>query len=450
MSPRLVIAGVASGTGKTMVVAALCAAWRRRGLTVQPFKAGPDYIDPGYHTQAAGRTCRNLDSFLLEAPMLRALFARAARRADVAMVEGVMGLYDGRDGMTETGSTAEVAKLIDAPVIVVLDVRAQSRTAAAVALGCVRFDPALRIAGFILNRVGSDAHARWVTEAVETATGLPVLGAIPRDPALTLPERHLGLVPTAEHALSGTYLERLADVAERCLALDRLRGIAEGTSPLADDDRSREQPRAPQARIAIARDAAFSFYYEDSLELLERAGAELVPFSPLADSGLPAGVSGIYIGGGFPELYARELSANAPMRSSISDAAARGTAIVAECGGLMYLARALTDLAGDRHEMVGVVPLETAMRAPRLTLGYRTVTARRSNPLLERGQTVRAHEFHYSEQTTPVPTDAVAFDVAERPGAGHGYATDRILASYLHLHLGSRPAMAERFVSLLS
>lgn len=449
MTGRLVIAGVASGTGKTTVVAALCAAWRRRGRIVQPFKAGPDYIDPGYHTQAAGRSCRNLDSFLLEPPMLRAVFARGARGADLALVEGVMGLYDGRDGTTETGSTAEVAKLIDAPVVVVLDVRAQSRTAAAVALGCIRYDPALRIAGFILNRVGSDTHARWATEAVEAATGLPVLGAVPRDPALSLPERHLGLVPTAEHALSDTYLEHLAAVAERSLALDRLEDIAGRAPELEDDDDAAAlgPARPAQIRIAIARDAAFSFYYEDSVELLERAGAEPVPFSPLADTGLPERITGIYIGGGFPELYARDLGANVPMRRAVVDAAARGAVIVAECGGLMYLGRALTDFAGQRHEMVGLVPVETAMTARRLTLGYRTLAARRSNPLLRRGETVRAHEFHYSELTGVVPEEHVAFDVAERPGAGSGYATDRLLASYLHLHLGSRPAMAGRFVA---
>ena len=446
MSGRLVIAGVASGVGKTTIVMALCAAWRARGLAVQPFKAGPDYIDPSYHRQAAGRVSRNLDSFLLEPPVLRALFTGAAARADLALVEGMMGLYDGRDGTTETGSTAEVAKLIAAPVVVVLDVSAQSRTAGAVALGCIRYDPALRIAGFILNRVGSETHARWASTAVEAATGLPVLGAVPRDATLRLPERHLGLVPMAEHALPDHYLERLVALAERHVALDRLREIADGAAVVADDATPLGERRPPFTRIAIARDAAFNFYYEDSLELLERAGAELVPFSPLADPGLPDGISGLYVGGGFPELHARELSMNQAMRSSISVAAARGVRIVAECGGLMYLARALTDPAGTRHEMVGLVPVETAMRTERLTLGYRTATARRSNPLLERGETVRAHEFHYSELAGAVDDGHVAFEVAERPGVGSGYATGRLLASYLHLHLGSKPEMAARFV----
>jgi len=414
---------------------------------VQPFKAGPDYIDPGYHSQAAGRSCRNLDSFLLEPAMLRALFARGTRGADLAPIEGVMGLYDGRDGTTEVGSTAEVAKLIAAPVVVVLDVGAQSRTAGAIALGCVRYDPGLRIAGFILNQVGSPTHARWATEAVEAATGLPVLGAVPRDPGLQLPERHLGLVPTAEHALPAAYLEHLALVAERSLGLDRLEAIADDVPALSDAAAALAPAQPVRTRIAIARDAAFSFYYDDSLELLEQAGAELVPFSPLADTALPDGIFGLYVGGGFPEVYASELAANTAMRSAIAEAARCGAIVVAECGGLMYLGRALTDFTGARHQMVGLLPVETAMRAQRLTLGYRTLTARRSNPLLEQGETVRAHEFHYSELAQPVADDQAAFDVAERPGIGHGYATDQILASYMHLHMGSRPAMAGRLVA---
>lgn len=446
MTARLVVAGTASGTGKTTVTAALCAAFRRRGLAVQPFKAGPDYIDPTYHTQAAGRACRNLDSFLLEPRMLRAVFARAAARADLSLIEGVMGLYDGRDGTTEVGSTAEIAKLLDAPVVVVLDVSAQARTAAAIALGCVRFDPLLRIAGFILERVGSDTHARWVTAAVEQATGLPVLGAIHRDATLALPERHLGLVPTSERALSSAYLERLADVAERDLALDRLREIAASAPPLTEATALGARP-SPVARIAIARDEAFGFYYEDALELLELAGAELLPFSPLADVALPPDIGGLYIGGGFPEVYAERLGANAAMRRAVAAAAARGVAVVAECGGLMYLARALTDRDGARHEMVGLVPIETAMRADRPTLGYRTITARLDGPLLARGESVRAHEFHYSEQIGDVPADRRAFDVAERPAAPQGYATDTVLASYMHVHFGSKPSMAARFVA---
>jgi cobyrinic acid a,c-diamide synthase len=448
MDARLVIAGVASGTGKTTVAAALCAALRRRGLSVQPFKAGPDYIDPTYHTQAAGRACRNLDSFLLEREMLRSLFARAAARADIALVEGVMGLYDGRDGTSETGSTAEVAKAIDAPVIVVLDVSAQSRTAAAVALGCVRYDGALRIRGFILDRVGSETHARWATEAVEEATHLPVLGAIPNDPALALPERHLGLVPTSERALAPAYVDLLVEVAERHIALDRLQGIAADAGPLpaaAPLEALIPARPGPPTRIAIARDAAFGFYYEDSLEILEAAGAELVAFSPLMDAALPPDTGGLYFGGGFPELFARDLSANAGMRAAVRDAARRGAAVLAECGGLMYLANALADQGGRSHEMVGLIPVATAMRRDRPVLGYRTLTARAASPLLAAGETVRAHEFHYSELVGEVPVERAAFDVAERPGSPHGYAAERILASYMHVHFGSKPAMASRF-----
>lgn len=447
MSGRVVIAGASSGVGKTTLACAIMAAFARRGLAIQPFKAGPDYIDPSYHTLAAGRASRNLDSVLLPRDTLRSLFARAASGADLAVVEGVMGLFDGRSATHEEGSTAEIAKLLDAPVLVVLDVSAMSRTAAAIAGGLARFDPALQVAGFLLNRVGSPSHAAWVTEAVEGATGLPVLGALPRDGALTLPERHLGLVPVAERAPGPAYFARLADLAERHLALDRILSLAARPAPV------RVPPAAPAparsfgpTRIAIARDEAFTFYYEDALELLAASGAECVPFSPLRDAALPAGTQGIYLGGGFPELHAAALAANLPLLEAIRRAAtAAGTIVYGECGGLMYLGRSLTDLDGRVHAMAGVVPIDATMRARRLTLGYRTVTALRPSPLLEEGEVVMGHEFHWAESAAPAGTAAYA--IAERAGAPEGYARDNVLASYVHIHLASRPAMADRFVA---
>jgi len=449
MTGRLVVAGVASGVGKTTIVCALLAALHRRGLRVQPFKAGPDYIDPSYHALAAGVPSRNLDGYLLEAPVLRSLFARAAARADISLVEGVMGLYDGRDGTSEVGSTAEVAKLIGAPVLVVIDAQAIARTAGAIALGLVRFDPDLPIAGFLLNRVGSPTHSRWLTESIEQATGLPVLGALPRDDLLALPERHLGLVPTSELAPPAAFFERLAHLAERHFALDRILAIAATARALemADVDLLLDDPRRPRARIAIARDEAFSFYYEDGLELLSASGAELIPFSPLRDGALPQGVQGVYIGGGFPELYADALAENAPMREAIRRAARCGAVVYGECGGLMYLGRTLSDLGGRAHPMVGLVPLNSVMRGARLTLGYRTLTAVRSSPLLGQGERVRGHEFHWSELDAPAVAGTAAYRLAERDGALEGYATERVLASYVHLHFGSRIAMARRLVA---
>ncbi len=440
------IAGPMSGVGKTTVACALLAAFRARGLRVQPFKAGPDYIDPSYHERAAGLPSRTLDSFLLAPEVLRALFARAASRADLSVVEGMMGLFDGRDGLSEVGSTAEVAKLVDAPVIVVIDVSAAARSAGAIALGCARFDPALEVAGFVLNRVAGETHARWAREAIESATGLPVLGAIPSAPALALPERHLGLVPTAERALPASYVDRLAHLAAACLDLDRLWAIGERPwSSTAEPPELSPERSAARVQVAIARDEAFNFYYPDSLELLEARGVELVPFSPLHDRSLPDHVGGVYLGGGFPELFAGALADNRELHASLR-AAAHDVVIFAECGGLMYLGRTLTDLDGRVHEMVGLVPARSVMTRDRLTLGYRTARALRASPLLALGDEVRGHEFHWSTLVAPPRGEEAAYEFEERPGQPEGFASDRLLVSYLHLHMGSRPQMARRLL----
>lgn len=440
------IAGPASGSGKTTVTCALLAAFRARGRRVQPFKAGPDYIDPSYHELAAGAASRTLDSFLLPPETLRGLFARAASRADLSIVEGMMGLFDGRDGASEVGSTAEIAKLIRAPVVVVIDLSAVARSAGAIALGCARFDPDLDIVGFILDRAASTAHAGWAREAIETATGLPVLGALPFDPAAALPERHLGLVPTAERAPDPSFFERLARLAEEHVDLDGLWALADRPALAAPDPFPVPAARARRVAIALARDEAFSFYYPDGLELLEAHGAELIPFSPLRDRAVPPGARGVYVGGGFPELFAAALAANAPMRDSLRDVAAAGAIVYAECGGLMYLGRSLTDLDGRVHEMAGLVAARSVMTRDRLSLGYRTASALRSSPLLARGDLVRAHEFHWSTLAAPPDAADAAYAFAERPGHLDGFASDRLLASYLHLHFAARPEVARRFV----
>ncbi len=451
---RLVVAGVTSGVGKTTIASAMLAAFRRRGRTLQPFKAGPDYIDPTYHSLAAGRPCRNLDSVLLPPATLRALFDRASAHVDLALVEGVMGLFDGRSGRGEEGSTAQIAKLLGAPVVIVIDVAKTARTAGALALGCARFDLDLPVAGFILNRVASEAHARAATEAVEGATGLPVLGAVPRDDALALPERHLGLIPTAESGPDAALVDRLTDVAERYLALDRLWSIA-GALPERDpaagagEDRNLFplDPPPVRARIAVARDRAFNFYYEDSLDLLAAWGAELAPFSPLLDQCLPVGTQGLYLGGGFPELFAAELAENQPMHAALRRAAEAGLPIYGECGGLMYLGRLLRDFSGRRHTMVGLVPISSAMQRERVTVGYRMATALRRTPLLEPGMQVVGHEFHYSQLEAPVDEQHAAYRLTERGGAAEGFARGNVVVSYLHVHFGSDPAMARRFVA---
>ncbi len=444
---RLILGGVTSGVGKTTLACALLAAFRRREPHVQPFKIGPDYIDPSHHTIAAGRPSRNLDSVLLPPDSLRELFARAAGNSDLTLVEGVMGLFDGRNGHDEEGSTAHIAKLLQTPVVVVIDVAKTSRTAGAIALGCLRFDPQLHIAGWILNRVGSPTHAGWTTEAVESATGLPVFGAFPRDPELGVPERHLGLVPTEESTPDDGFYDRLAAAAEEHLSLDRLWAAAECLPlPAATTGLFPTDPVRTTAAIAIARDRAFNFYYEDSLDLLGAWGAELLPFSPLEDEELPEGSGGVYIGGGFPELYATELAENKRMHEAIRTVAHAGLPIYAECGGLMYLGRSLTDFEGRWHRMVGVTPLESRMQKRRVTLGYRSVRALRPSPILPQGSGARGHEFHYSELSEPAPARTAAYSIQEKDGAPEGYARGNLLTSYVHLHFGSDPSMARRFV----
>lgn len=445
---RLVVAGAASAVGKTTVACGLMAAFARRGLRVQPFKVGPDYIDTTHHSEAAGRASRNLDSILLPAPALKALFTRAAASAELCVVEGVMGLFDGRNDRGEEGSTAQMAKLLNAPVLVVIDAAKTARTAGVVALGCVRFDPDLRVVGFILNRVASPTHARIATEAIEAATGLPVLGALPRNDHLTVPERHLGLVPATEVHLGGGRIDRLADAAERHFDLDRISTLAESPPLAAEDwDGFPSEPHPRVARIAIARDEAFGFYYLESLELLEAWGGEIVPFSPLRDESLPSGVQGVYLGGGFPELFAAELTRNRPLRRSLRNAARVGLPIYGECGGLMYLGRTLTDLQGKDYAMAGVLPISSRMQRQRATLGYRGAVALRSTPLLDAGARVVGHEFHYSQLAEAVAPHTAAYRVTEPEESLEGYAAGNVLASYVHLHFGSEPGMAGRFVA---
>ncbi|MGQ9491706.1 MAG: cobyrinate a,c-diamide synthase [Anaerolineae bacterium] len=453
--PRFMIAAPASGSGKTTIATGLMAALAATEA-VQGFKVGPDYIDPMYHTAATGRPARNLDTWMAPPEAVLATCARAVRGAEIAVIEGVMGLFDGFDGESETGSSAEVAKLLAAPVILVLDVSKMARSAAAIALGCRTFDPALNIAGVICNRVASPAHAEMVTAAL-AAIGLPVLGCIPKAPELAVPERHLGLHTAVERqAEVAAFLKTAAALMAARVDLTQLRQIA-CTAPAvaASADAAGVEPvhaeiaaaKTP-ARIAVARDEAFCFYYEDNLDLLRAAGAEIVPFSPLRDPGLPAGVNGIYLGGGYPELYAAQLAANRGIRQAIRIAHGIGIPIYAECGGLMYLTEGISGGAGEYYPMVGLLPGYSRLTG-QLTMGYRLVTAERDSLLLRRGEEVRGHEFHYSEWTGQPAGLPSAYRVAPRHGSAvrsEGYAQGNLLASYVHLHFSARPELARRFV----
>lgn len=445
--PRLVIAAPASGSGKSTIATGLMAALALDHV-VQGFKVGPDYIDPGYHTAATQRVSRNLDTWMLPIPEVKAAFARVVQDADIAIVEGVMGLYDGYDALSESGSTAEVAKLLHAPVILVLDVASMARSAGALALGYRNFDPDLSVAGVICNNVGSEKHALWVTQAIESI-GLPVLGCIPRTSSLCIPERHLGLHTAVERTEEvNTFLKHTTSIIAQHVDLSRLLTIARQTPRLEFHDTLNQKPD-PITHIAVARDEAFCFYYEDNFDWLRAAGAEVIFFSPLHDSSLPDNISGLYLGGGYPELYAAQLADNQSMQTAIRSAIASGMPTYAECGGLMFLTHSIIDLEQRVYPMIGVVPGRAEMAAY-LTMGYRTITANRDTLLMPENAQTRGHEFHYSDWVDRSPDIAHAYTILPRMGEAsrkEGFAQGNVLASYVHLHFGSDPTLARNFAS---
>ena len=442
-APRVVIAGTASGAGKTSIACGVIGAMRARGMAVQGFKVGPDYIDPSYHRMASGRTGRNLDAFLSGPDLIAPLFRHGAQGAGLAVVEGVMGLFDGVTGQGELASTAHVAKLLGAPVILVVDGSSIARSVAAVVHGYRTFDAEVDVAGVILNRLGSEHHERILRDAI-APLGVPVVGALRRDAELRVPERHLGLVPADEWgAHSREALDALADRVARHVDLDAVLTLARGAAPLAGPTWSPEPEGAPaRARIAIAMGPAFAFHYAENLELLTAAGAELVPFDPLCDERLPEGAGGLILAGGFPESFGDELAANARLRSEIAAFARSGRPVVAECGGLLYLCHDL-----DGHPMCGVVPARGRMTG-RLSLGYREAEAVATSPYLEAGERLRGHEFHHSA-VDPLPgwDDSPAWTLSAR-GARRpeGFAAGGVHASYLHVHWAALPHLAARLV----
>ncbi|MCI0845990.1 MAG: cobyrinate a,c-diamide synthase [Chloroflexi bacterium] len=447
MTPAFVIAGVRSGVGKTTVATGIMGALTRRGHRVQPFKAGPDYIDPTYHALACGVPSRNLDTWLLPHRTVIELFQRASALRDVSVVEGVMGLFDGHSSLSEEGSTAELAKLLEAPVILVADASKVARSVAAEILGYQQFDPNLKIAGVILNGVGSPRHLEFCQPQIEATTGLPVLGYLPRREELAQPERHLGLIPTVEGTVARRWYDTLVDQVEETIDVERILQLAGASSRQAvEPEIFPREPQPKRAVIAIARDKAFSFYYQDSLDLLEAWGAELAPFSPMEDARLPEGAGGIYLGGGFPEMFAAQLAENAPMHAAIRDAVARGVPVYAECGGLMYLGQSLRDLEGVEYPMLGLIPAVSAMSNRRLTMGYRELESRTDSPVLRRGQRVRGHEFHWSTLEQPPDPDQSVYRVLDQGDRADGFQVGSIWASYVHIHLASDPSLARRFV----
>ncbi|MFI5525675.1 cobyrinate a,c-diamide synthase [Streptomyces platensis] len=447
--PRLVIAAPSSGAGKTTVATGLMAAFAEAGLTVSPHKVGPDYIDPGYHSLATGRPGRNLDAYLCGPERIAPLFLHGAAGADLALVEGVMGLFDGASGMGELSSTAHVAKLLRAPVVLVVDASSQSRSVAALVHGFASWDPEVRLAGVILNKVGSDRHEELLREAMESS-GVPVLGALRRDGRAGTPSRHLGLVPVAERRSEA--VESVAELAARVRAgcdLEALLALARTVPELPDaawDPAAHLAPAegaaaAPEKPlIAVAGGAAFTFSYAEHAELLAAAGAEVAPFDPLRDEQLPPGTQGLVIGGGFPEMYAPDLSANAPLRAAVAGLAASGAPVSAECAGLLYLSRSL-----DGKPMCGVLPAEARM-TERLTLGYREAVALRDNALAAAGTRVRGHEFHRTALEPGAGADP-AWGLTHPERRVEGFVSGGVHASYLHVHWAAEPSLAGRLVA---
>jgi cobyrinic acid a,c-diamide synthase len=453
MLKKLLIAGTHSGAGKTTITMGLIAALHRRGMSVQPFKAGPDYIDPTYHTLAAGRTCRNLDTWMVPLDRTLALFHKATQAAEIAIIEGVMGVFDGFSYEDEAGSTAQIAKLVGAPILLVLDVGKMARSAAALAVGYTHFDPQLNVAGFIVNRCGSVSHYEGVKLAIEAHTGRPVLGWLPKQAELHIPERHLGLVPTDERGELTGFVAQAADLVETYFDLERILELAEtGPATAAPSVPLAVTPPADpavSAVIAVARDAAFSFFYEDNLDLLRENGAEIAFFSPLTDTALPPGTCGIYLGGGFPEVYAAQLAANTPLTEMLRQAHTRQMPIYAECGGFMYLTEAIIDLEGQRHPMVGLVPGLTRMQPRLMSLGYRVIEALNDNFLLPQGACTRGHEFHWSlwENPPELPVWRLHPRRESDPSRLEGYYRDNLIASYVHLHFAYDLQLAQNFAS---
>ncbi|HEU0264892.1 MAG TPA: cobyrinate a,c-diamide synthase [Geobacterales bacterium] len=460
-----IIAAPRSGSGKTTVTLALLAALTRRGIRTAPFKVGPDFIDPGHHAAACGQVSRNLDSWMCGADGVRRSFAAGCTDADVAVIEGVMGLFDGARGENDGGSSAEIARLLDVPVVLVVDAKGQARSVAAQIKGFVEFDSRLRFAGILLNGVASPRHAELLSAALASVPGLPpLLGLLPHAPELELPARHLGLVTAGDAACDSDYFSRLADWLEAGVDLDALlSGHCTTPHPPPESGGGARQggggppesegvpDRAGVVRIAVARDAAFCFCYPENLQLLEQAGAEIVFFSPLADTRLPAGCSGLYLPGGYPELHAAQLSANDGMLKDIRLAIDEGMPVYAECGGLIYLSQGIISpppLAKGEEIFVGIFPATAHMLPRRKALGYRQVTFSRDTILGPAGTMARGHEFHYSEITMPEQVQRV-YRMTGAHGRGvpdEGFVSDNVLASYVHLHFASNPALAPAFV----
>ncbi|MGJ7919223.1 cobyrinate a,c-diamide synthase [Neobacillus sp. LXY-4] len=443
---RLVIAGTGSGVGKTTMTIGIMAALRKKGYTVQGFKCGPDYIDPTYHTAVTGRPSRNVDSWMLSSELVKEIVERGSKGADISIIEGVMGLYDGKDPTNNAGTTAEISMITKSPVVLIVNCASMARSAAAIVKGFQLLEPDTNIVAVIANRVGSVGHFNIVKTAIEQECGIPVVGYLKRDEELSIPERHLGLVPSVERGELDPFFEKLAAVVAETVDIDRLYELAEAPQLEIKESQFTRQSE-PSVRIAVARDAAFNFYYEENLEILEAYGAELVPFSPLAGETVPQDIHGLYIGGGFPEEFAEELADQKLVKQSIKAAIEAGLPTLAECGGFMFLTEAIETSDNQTYEMVGLIPGTVKMQTKLAALGYREITGSTGNFLLAGNLQAKGHEFHYS---TFHPKDEISPAYQTKGMRGikeEGYLNGQLIAGYTHFHFGSCPAMVENWIN---
>lgn len=442
---RFVIAGTGSGVGKTTFTIGLMAALQQQGKKVQGFKCGPDYIDPTYHTAVTGRASRNIDSWMLAHDAVRDIVARASEDADVAIIEGVMGFYDGKSPLADTGSTAEISVITESPVILIVNAASMARSVAAIVKGFQTLSTAPNIVGVIVNQVGSVSHYGIVKEAIEQECAVPVLGYLKKEAAVNVPSRHLGLVPAIERGELAGFFDELATLISATVDIEKLLAITKAPK-LEERAHYFAQQAENRAVIAIARDAAFNFYYEENIELLRARGAIIRYFSPLANEAVPADAQGLYLGGGFPEEYSAQLAQNTLASESIKAAIAKGLPTLAECGGYMYLTEAIYDTTGTRHAMLGVIAGEVAMQSKLAALGYREVFGTPDNFLIPENCEAKGHEFHYSKYLGELVNPAYA--TKGRFGSKQeGFKNANLVAGYTHFHFLSNPQLVENWLS---
>lgn len=471
---RIMIAGTHSGVGKTTITLGIMAMLRKKGYEVQPFKSGPDYIDTGHHSEVTGKTSRNIDTWLMDEDACMELFYMGASQSQISVIEGVMGLYDGSLSDTLKGSSAYLAKILNTPIILVMDVKGMAQSAGAVALGFKIYNKSINIKGIVLNRVGSERHFNAIKRTIEEATEIPVIGYLPRDSKFAIAERHLGLVPSVEQKDSGLFYSELANQLEKTLNVEQVIEVANQASDfpafnktIFDINNSGIKETNFQGvtnlyplmkksivRIAVAMDKAFHFYYMENLELLSALGAELVYFSPLNDKELPARIDGVYIGGGFPELFGPELDANESMRLDINKAAENGTVIYGECGGMMYLLDKLINCDGESFSMCGIFGVSSQMQKKRQGLGYIIVNAQKDNIMCKKGDVFKAHEFHWSSltETKNIKDLSFAYDINKEDNDSFkfdGIFKKNVLGSYAHIHFATNPMLAVNFINTI-